>query len=117
MASTTSQPLISSMGTFSRIIAYGVDHCRDSRIIQALIEDLNAFSSTLLDQWRRTKLSEVDRSDERVYFDQMTVGKTLPVLWKLLQSCLFAVVTILTSVVGRIPNERHLASDRGKNSV
>jgi len=105
------------MGTFSRIIAYGVDHVRDSRILQPTIKELSNFSSTLLDQWRRTKLSEVDRSDERVYFDEMTINKTVPLVWRLLQSCLFAVVIMLTSVIGRILNERYLASDRGKYCV
>lgn len=102
------------MGIFSRIIAYAVDHVRDSTIIQPLVDDLNVFSTTLLNHWRRTKLSEVDRSDERAYFDETTMNKTLPVIWRLLQSGLFAQVIILTSAIGRTLNDRHLAADHGE---
>lgn len=102
------------MGTFSRVIAYAIDHVRDAAIIQPLVNDLTVFANTLFEKWRDTRLSEVEKSDEGICFDDITNKKTLPLVWRLLQSCLFAVVVMLTSVIGRVLNDRRLASDIGK---
>jgi len=108
-----SQPLVASMGPLSRIIAYAVDHSQDTRMIQAVTDSLNILAETVLKQWRETKLSEVDVTEESIYLDEQTLTKTLPVLWKLLRSCLFATVIVLTAITGRILNDRRLGSDRG----
>lgn len=101
------------MGPFSRIIAYAVEHTRDTRTIEAVTDSLATLAETVLKQWRETKLSEVDTTEESMYLDEQTLSTTLPVLWKLLRSCLFATVIVLTAITGRILNDRRLASDRG----
>lgn len=102
------------MGPLSRVIAHTVEHCKDSFLVQAAMDDILRFSQTIMTQWQRIKLSEVDVSEEKLYFDDGTLTKTLPVLWKILRSALFAVVVILRSCMMRVVNDGSLANDEGK---
>lgn len=109
-----SGPLVSSLGPLSRLIGHAVEHLHEPARVTATIEDLEAFSKTLLLQWRQNKLSEIDPSEESLYLDWETLNKTMPQLWKLLRSTLFAVVIILRSAIGRILGDPILSKDEGE---
>lgn len=105
-----SQPLISSMGSLSKLIAHTIEQLKDPFLIQTLMDDLLEFSTAINNQWRRTKLSEVDAHEEARYFDQTAMSQTLPVLWRLLRATLFTTSIVLQAVLSRTLNDRHLAS-------
>ncbi|KAK1076061.1 hypothetical protein LTR33_009279 [Friedmanniomyces endolithicus] len=108
-----SSPVISSLGPLARLIGHTAEQARDSRLIMAALDDLEAFARTLYLQWRHTKLSEIDASEEILYLDTETMETTNPALWKLLRSILFAVVIILRSIVGRMLGDAARAIDGG----
>lgn len=112
----SSGPLVASMGPLSRIIAYAVQYCRDTSVIQNCVTDLASFASTLLQQWRQIKLSEIDVSEEQLYLDEPTMAKSLPQLWKVLRSCLFAAVIILTAVMSRVLRDSKLGANGRKSN-
>ncbi|KAK1061143.1 hypothetical protein LTR74_011264 [Friedmanniomyces endolithicus] len=106
-----SSPIISSLGPLARLIGHTAEQARDPRLIMAALDDVEAFARTLYLQWRHTKLSEIDASEESVYLDTETMETTSPGLWKLLRSVLFAVFIILRSIVGRMLGDAALATD------
>lgn len=110
----SSQPLITGMGPLSRLISHTVEHCNDSFLIQAVMDDILRFSQTIMTQWRQIKLSEVDLSEETLYFDSITLTMTLPLLWKVLRSALFVVVVVLRGCMTRCVSDGNLAHDEGK---
>jgi len=71
------------------------------------------FSRTIALQWRQTKISEVDVSEEEMFFDHVTLQRTLPTLWKVLRSALFATTIVLRSVIGRVLGDANLAHHEG----
>lgn len=109
----TAQPLITNMGPLSRLIAHTTEQLKDAFLIQTMMDDLVEYSKTIFQQWRWTKLSGIDPREEGRYLDEATMSKTLPVLWKLLRSNLFAISVILRSVAGRILGDRTLGNDAG----
>ena len=113
--SILTSPLISSLGPLSRLIAHTVECVQDSWLITAALDDLEDFARILHAQWRQLKLSEIDASEESTYLDTETIEKTMPSLWKLLRSTLFATVIVLRSVIGRILGDAALAGDRGSD--
>lgn len=113
IARVLSRPLITSMGPLSRLIAHTVENVRDSLLVQALVDDIAGFSRSLLTQWRQIKLAEIDAAEEAEHLTVDTLRTTLPPLWKLLRSTLFASVIVLRAVAGRILGDRLLSSDAG----
>ncbi|KAF2400799.1 hypothetical protein EJ06DRAFT_509696 [Trichodelitschia bisporula] len=105
------RPLVSSLGPLSRLIAHAVEHISDPWIIQTMVEDLTGFTRSLIMQWRQIKLSRVDVPDEAAIFPEETLKRTIPTLWKLLKAALFALVIVFRGAVGRLLNDRVLASD------
>ncbi|KAF2456522.1 hypothetical protein BDY21DRAFT_322876 [Lineolata rhizophorae] len=106
-----SQPLMASLGPLSRLMAHAVENVRDSWLIQAATEDIAAFARSMLTQWRQNKLSEIDVSEEAVFLHGEALKETVPVLWRLLRSTMFAIVIILRAVVGRLIGDGTLAAD------
>ncbi|KAF2101112.1 hypothetical protein NA57DRAFT_37034 [Rhizodiscina lignyota] len=111
IARVVSRPLVASMGPLSRLIAHAAEQVRDSLLVQTLVDDIAGFTRSLLTQWRQIGLSEVDASEEAQYFTADTLRTTLPPLWKLLRSTLFASVIILRAAIGRLLGDRLLSSD------
>lgn len=109
-----SSPLLSSLGPLARLIGHAVDEVTESWLVMAALADVEGLARTLYMQWRQTKLSEIDASEENVYLDSASLKKTIPALWKLLRSALFALVIILRSAVGRMLGDSALAGDEGK---
>lgn len=104
------------MGPLSRLIAHSAESARTPWKIQNLTDDLTSFSRSLLTQWRQNKLSEIDASEELVFLDEEAREQTLPTLWKLLRSALFAVTIVLRGVLGRLLGDGVLAADAGKSA-
>ncbi|KAK5128060.1 hypothetical protein LTR85_005177 [Meristemomyces frigidus] len=106
-----SSPLLSSLGPLARLVGHTVEEVSDARLVMAALDDLEGFTRTLHLQWRQTKLSEIDSSEESTYLDAESLNKTTPALWKLLRLTLFALVIVMRSVVGRMLGDGALASD------
>ncbi|KAL4917238.1 hypothetical protein BDW62DRAFT_88955 [Aspergillus aurantiobrunneus] len=108
----SSSPLISALGPLSRLIAHAVDNVRDYRLAARSVDQIADFVRTLMVQWRQNKLSEVDKAEEAEFLEPESLKSTIPTLWKLLRSCLYSVVIVLRAVLGRVINDRGLASDK-----
>ncbi|KFY13154.1 hypothetical protein V492_03454, partial [Pseudogymnoascus sp. VKM F-4246] len=108
----TSRPLVSSMGPFSRLVAYTVERLQAPKPeILHLVEQLQRFSQELLLQWRINKFSAIDPSDLEARLTPETSRVTFPALFQLLKSSMFATVVILRSVLGRVLVDPLLATD------
>jgi hypothetical protein len=112
-----SSPLVSALGPLSRLIAHAVENSRDPRLVARSVDRIADFVRTLMVQWRQNKLSEVDKAEEQEFLEAESLRDTIPNLWKLLRNCLYSVVIILRAVLGRIVNDRALASDKSKDFV
>jgi hypothetical protein len=107
----SSKPLVSSMGPLSRMIAYAIEGIKDPRNVLDILQMLESFTANMLKQWRQTKLSEIDASEETAFLTPDSLKITLPVLWQMLKGAMFATVVILRSAVGRTLVDPVLASD------
>ena len=105
------KPIITSLGPLSRLMSHAVEHVRDPWLIQTMIEDLQNFSAILIKQWRHCRLSTIETSAESKALTEESLSTTVPKLWKLLTSTLFAVVIVLRGALGRLLSDRGLASD------
>ena len=99
------------MGPASRLLAHSLTTASDPLLVRASLEDVFRFSDSLITQWRRNKLSEIDMSEESLYLHPDTLNHTLPTLWQVLKTTLFATVTILRAIVSRTLTDPFLASD------
>ncbi|PGH23657.1 hypothetical protein AJ80_02263 [Polytolypa hystricis UAMH7299] len=106
-----SRPLVSSLGPLSRLIAHSVESTQRQDLILQMVDSIAEFTRTLMVQWRQNKLSEVDPSEEAEFLNETSVKNTIPMLWRLLKSSMFAMVIILRAVVGRVLNDPVLAAD------
>lgn len=97
----SSQPLISSMGPLSRLIAHAIQHTSVPMRILEVQEHLLAFTSNILEKWQKNKLCEIDPSEEEIFLTQETLRVTYPLLWQVLKTSMFATVVILRAVIGR----------------
>ncbi|PNS17476.1 Peroxisomal membrane protein PEX17 [Sphaceloma murrayae] len=104
-------PLIASIGPLSRLIAHAAENTRDPWLVSSMIDDIAEFSTNMHKSWRQNKLSEIDVTEEDQYLSVEARQTTLPELWRLLRSTLFALVIILRSGVGRLLADRTLGSD------
>lgn len=108
------RPLVTSMGPLSRLMSYAAENVRDPWLIQTMMDDLAGFAKALTTQWRQNKLSEIDASEEGMFLHEEALKMTVPTLWKVLKSALFAIVIVLRGVMGRILGDGALAVDGGK---
>ena len=111
----SSRPLVSSMGPLSRLIAYAAANVTDPGLLRSLVNDLSAFTRTIIIQWRQNKLSEVDISEEVVFLTDEALRVTLPVLWKVLKTTMFATVVVLQAVMGRVLGDAVLAANNSRS--
>ncbi|CAI6337267.1 unnamed protein product [Periconia digitata] len=105
------RPLVANMGPLSRLIAHAVENVEDPWLIQTMMGDLASFARALTTQWRQIKISEIDPTDEESAMSEEAFRKTIPLLWKLLSSALFATTIILHGVLNRTLADSALASD------
>ncbi|KAF2675342.1 hypothetical protein BT63DRAFT_420545 [Microthyrium microscopicum] len=105
------RPLVASLGPLARLIAHSIENVRESYLVHTLVDDLAGFSRSLLSQWRQNSISNVDIHEEQAALSQDTIQITTPQLWKLLRSTLFALTIVFRGSIGRLLNDRHMASD------
>jgi hypothetical protein len=96
-----SKPLIASMGPLSRVIAHGLSHMADSRLVTNLLDDLSMFSNLMGKHWRQNRLSEIDPAEEESLLTPETRSATFPILWQVLKSTMFATVNTLRAIIAR----------------
>ena len=108
-----SGPLVASLGSLSRLIAFSVENVQVSNLLVVMVEDLSAFARSLRIQWRQNKLSEIDIAEETTYLSEEALKNTIPLLWRLLRSGMFAIVIILRSALGRVLGDARMPKDIG----
>ena len=95
-------PVMPSLGASSRLLAFAVENAQDVEQFEKLMEHLLLFTRSLQVQWRQNKFSEIDPSEESFYLDAETLQTTLPLLWQVLKSSMFAILVVLQSVIARV---------------
>lgn len=111
----SSSPLIASLGSLSRVIAYSVDHVQNLELLPTLIGDISSFTRSLGIQWRQNKLSEIDLKEESTYLSDETIRTSLPLIWRVLKSGLFSIVVILRSLLARVLEDARIHMDSGED--
>ena len=107
-------PLIVSLGSLSRLLAYCVENVANTDLLSTMITDLSSFTRSLCVQWRQNKLSEIDVTEESIYLSEESLKVTVPVLWRVLKSTMFAIVIVLRSLIGRVLGDKRVPADSGK---
>ena len=102
MQHMASGPVFASFGGLSRLVAFCISNVKDEHLVYKTSEDLVAFTRSISTQWHQNKLSEVDVTEEQVYLNEDSMRKSLPLLWQILKSTLFAVVIMETALLGRV---------------
>lgn len=111
------QPLISGMGPLSRLLAYGIEHARDSRVVLQIQDDLVVFTKNLFEQWQANKLGGLEVSEEAAFLTPETRETTWPALWQFLKKVMYAVVAVLHRIVSRSLLDHRLRSDAVAPSI
>lgn len=109
-------PLISSLGSLSRVTAFSVEHVKNVDLLSTMINDISTFTRSLNIQWRQNKLSEIDVTEEASFLSDDTLRATLPTLWRILRSSMFAMVIILRALLGRVLGDPKMPVAGGKSS-
>lgn len=104
-------PLIASLGSLSRLIAFCVETVSNMDLLSNMVTDLSAFSRSLCVQWRQNKVSEIDVTEESLYLSEESLKATMPLLWRVLQSTMFAVIIVLRSLLGRVLGDNRMPAD------
>ena len=112
-----SGPLFSSLGSLSRLIAFAVENVVALDVLVNMIQEMGHLARSLCVQWRQNKLSEIDITEESIYLTGNSLKYTVPLLWKVLRSTMFALVIILRSLLGRTIGDPRLATSRGSSCV
>ena len=108
-------PLIASLGALSRVTAFSLEHARDHDLLSTMMTEYSAFTRSLCVQWRQNKLSEIDPMEESLYLTDESLHKTVPLLWKVLKSTMFAFVVVLRSLIGRVLRDPQIPVKSGKS--
>ena len=109
----TSGPLIASLGSISRLMAFCVESVTNAVLLSTMVTDLSTFTRSLCVQWRQNKLSEMDVTEESIYLSEESLRSTVPLLWRVLRSTMFAIVIVLRSLLGRVLSDNHMAAESG----
>lgn len=107
----TSKPLVETAGPLAKMVAFAVEKAKGHRLVLQAQDDLVAFTATLLNQWRHTRLSDIEISDEGAFLTEATLQTSWPALWRLLTNVLFAAVAIMRAVTTRSLLDPHLRND------
>ncbi|KAL8701947.1 MAG: hypothetical protein Q9224_000246, partial [Gallowayella concinna] len=117
LQSTASGPLVADLGRLAQLAAFSVGHAADLSTLKMLLQDLLSVSRSLCTQWRQNKLSEVDVSEETMFLTDKSIKVSLPLLWRVLRSSMFAIVVILASYTGRLLGEKLIKKDDASSSA
>lgn len=105
----TAGPLMAGMGPLARLLARTLQEARNPSLVQDCMESLLGFSVSLASHWRSIPFSAISTSDEHAILGPETLGTTLPPLWRLLRSALFAVTIPLHSILARTLSDPRLS--------
>ncbi|KAK3380202.1 hypothetical protein B0T24DRAFT_186211 [Lasiosphaeria ovina] len=105
------KPLVSGLGPLSKLLAYAIEHARDSEVVLRAQNDLMLFTEKLHQQWQTNKLSEIEPSEEAVFLTTETMRSTWPALWQLLKKIMYGVVAVLHAAVARSLLDPRLRND------
>ena len=108
-------PLVASLGSLSRLTAFCVERVPRTDLLSTMITDLSAFTRSLCVQWRQNKLSEIDVMEESIYLTEESLKITIPVLWRVLKSTMFAIVIVLRPLLGRVLCDNRMPADCSKS--
>lgn len=108
-------PLIASLGALTRLTAFCVENVPNADVLSAMITGLSAFTRSLCVQWRQNKLSEIDITEESIHLTENSLSATIPLLWRVLKSTMFAVIIILRSLLGRVLGDNLMPAHSGKS--
>ena len=108
------KPLVTTLGPLARLIALTVNQMHAPWLVKTAMDDIASFSRALEQNWTACRLSEIDSAQESTEYDEHTVGHTLPVLWRLLRSILFATTIILRGMIVSSMNDAALSNDEGR---
>ncbi|EPQ62089.1 hypothetical protein BGT96224_2937 [Blumeria graminis f. sp. tritici 96224] len=97
----STKPLVQSMGKLSRLIADAIAHVRLPSKISEASGNLLAFTGSLLERWQRIQFSELSLVEESLQLTLQTKKGTLPTLWQLLKTAMFATIIILQAIMSR----------------
>ena len=109
-----SGPLVSSLGSISRLVAFSTENVQNIDLLAVMIEELGAFARCLCVQWRQNKMSEIDTTEENIYLTDETLRTSLPLLWRILKSSMFATIIILGPLLGRVLGDARLPMNMRK---
>ena len=109
-----SGPLVSSLGSIARLVAFSTENIRNVDLLAVMIEELGAFARCLCVQWRQNKMSEVDITEEAIYLTNETLRTSVPLLWRTLKSSVFATIIILRPLLGRVLGDARLSMNMRK---
>ena len=109
-------PLIDSLGSLSRLTAFCVERVPNAHLLLNVVTDISSFTRSLCVQWRQNKFSEIDITEESAYLSEESLKTTVPLLWRILKSTMFAVVIVLRSVLGRVLGDNRVPADGGESS-
>ena len=101
-----SRPVVASLGALSRLAAFCLSNLQNVGMFLSITEELLSFTRSLCVQWLRNKLSEVDVAEESLHLSEACLKASLPLLWRVLKSALFAIVFLQSSILARIISER-----------
>ena len=108
-----SGPLVASLGSLSRLTAFCVDNVKNVDLLFTMTSDISAFSRSLSVQWRQNKLSEIDVTEENVFLHEESLKSSLPLLWQVLKSILFAIIIVQRSLLGRVLGDSRMSTREG----
>ncbi|KAL8796370.1 MAG: hypothetical protein Q9195_001277 [Heterodermia aff. obscurata] len=111
MQRMASGPLVSSLGSISRLVAFSTENVRNVALLAVMVEELGAFARCLCVQWRQNKISEIDTTEENIYLTDETLKTSLPLLWRILKSSMFAAIIILRPLLGRVLSDARLSAN------
>lgn len=103
------------MGPLSRLTCNCLEVVQDPALVYFSVQKLAIFSRALATLWRQNKLSEIDVSEESNFLHTEALQTTIPVLWKILKTAMFACINILRMVMTRAIRDPSLAGDTCKS--
>lgn len=109
-----SNPLVASLGSLSRLMAYSVEHVRNVQLLVTTMSDISTFTRSLCVQWRQNKLSEIDILEEKIFLSDESLQISLPLIWQILKSSMFTIIIILRSLLGRVIGDAKMPVNSGK---
>lgn len=112
--SVAASPIVTALGSLSQLMAFSIACASETFRISRMLQDLVEFSTSLCIQWRQNKLSEIDGSEEVDFLTDKTLRTPLPLLWRILRSGLYTIVSILTAYTGRLLGEHLQSRDNGQ---